>query len=560
MKLKRYLMGAAILAVFLTSCSKDEDVTEMVIEGNINTATTWAEGESYVLRGDVYIDNTTLTIQPGTTIRFEAGASLTIGYYGAATVIANGTVEKPIIFTSALSGPTPGAWEGIYLYGYNSSNTSFKYCQIKYAGTNDGGALNLIGTSCTFSNSTIQYAKTLAIKCHDADSYFVDMKDNTISDCGTHAVKISATKVHTIGTGNTFTCANGYGINLWGGADVTGTITWKNLTAPYYVEGEIDVDATLTIEPGTTFKFNADGSIYFGYYATNTLIANGTETSKIKFTSSTATPAAGAWHGIYFYGYNQQNSSMTNCEIAFAGKSNGQALYIANTKLTFNNNSIHDSNETAIILDYDGSFVAMNNNTITNCGKHAIIMNAKYFHTIGAGNSFTTPIDMGIYLNGGNVASAVTWKKQTVPVIINSEVDVDNTLTIEAGSTFKFGGDGIIYIGYYGPSAAIIANGTLISPIIFTAWSSAPAAGAWVGLQFNSYTTGANTKFENCEFKYAGKGSNNAAIYISSINNITIKNCKFMDSNGYGYYLDNSSLSAESTGNTQTNCPLGLSN
>jgi len=558
MKLKHLFIIAAFVAALMTSCKEESD-DEIIIEGNITTNTTWSEGNNYVIRGDVYIDNTTLTIQPGTTIRFEADASLSIGHYDAATIIANGTVNTPIIFTSTLENPTPGAWEGLFLESYASSNSSFKYCQIKYAGTSSYGALNIESTSCTFSNNTIQYAKKTGVLCENENAFFVEMNNNTISDCGGHAVRIPANRMHTIGTGNTFTCSDGYGINVWGGSDVTGTITWKNLTEPYYIEGEVDVDATLTIEAGTIFKFNADGSIYFGNYGTNTLIANGTSTNKIIFTSSAATPAAGAWNGIFFYQYNQQNSSMTFCEIAYAGKSNGEALELRNTKITFSNNTIHNSNESAIILDDESSFVEMNNNTISSCGKHAIIMNAKYFHTIGTGNSFTTASDMGIFLNSGDVTSTGTWRKQTVPIIINSEVDVNNTLTIEAGSTFKFGGDGVIYIGNFGPSAAIIAKGTSTNPIVFTAWSGTPAAGAWEGLHFNSYTTGASTQLEYCEFLFSGKGSSSdrASVYVDGVSGITIKNSKFENSDGWGIFLNSSTLSPSSTGNTFTSCLLG---
>jgi hypothetical protein len=514
-------------------------------------------GETYVIRGEVSIDNTTLTIQPGTTIKFEAGASLSVGYYGSATLIANGTVEKPIVFTSVLEGPTAGAWNGIYLYGYNSSNTSIKYCQIKYAGTNDYGAFNLQGTSCTFSNNTIQFAKKVGINLYDDDSYFVEMNNNTISDCGTHAIRISAPQLHTIGTNNILTCASGYGVNTWGASDVTGTKTWKKLTVPYYIDGEVDVDGNLTIEPGTTFKFNGDGSLEFGYYATTTLTANGTAINPIIFTSSAATPSSGAWNGIKFYGYSQQNSSMTYCEIAYAGKSNGQALYIDGAKITFDHNNIHHSLETAIKLSDNASFVSMSNNTVNNCGKHAIIMYAENFRTIGTSNALSAATEMGIFLEGGRVTTDGTWRKQTLPVIINSEVDVDATLTIEAGSTFKFGGDGVLWFGYYS-NTQLNAIGTLANPIIFTAWASSPAAGAWKGIVLDSYTS-SNTTLDFCEVRYAGKGSesNRAAAFVRGVSGMTIKNSKFSDSNGWGIYLDNAGLSAGSTGNTYTNCNLG---
>ncbi len=551
-----FFIATIIVAALMTSCKEESD-DEIIIEGNITANTTWREGNTYVIRGDVYIDNTTLTIQPGTTIRFETDASLSIGYYGTASISANGTTDKPIIFTSTLENPTPGAWKGLFLESYASSNSSFKYCQIKYAGTNSYGALNIESASCTFSNNTIQYAKKTGVLCENENAFFVEMNNNTISDCGGHALRISANRMHTIGTGNTFTCSNGYGINVWGGSDVTGTITWKNLTEPYYIEGEIDVDATLTIEAGTIFKFNADGSIYFGYYGINTLIANGTSTNKITFTSSAATPVAGAWNGIYFYGYNQQNSSMTYCDVAYAGKSNGQSIYITNTKLTFNNNIVHYANETGIKLEDESSFVEMNNNTINNCGKHAIIINASYFHTIGTGNIITANDEMGIFVNGDVVESIVTWKKQSVPVIINSEVDIESTVTIEAGSEFRFGGEGYIRVGYNG-TAQLNAIGTATVPIIFTAWSTTPAAGVWGGLIFDTYTS-SNTTLEYCEIRYAGRGSNadRAAIYLEDVSGMTIKNSKITNSNGWGIFLSNSTLSAGSTSNTFTNCILG---
>lgn len=559
MKLTKLFLTALVFAGLLSSCTKEDEeaIIQNIIENDINTTTTWEEGKTYVIRGDVSVDNTTLTIQPGATIMFEAGASLSVGYYGSATLIANGTEERPITFTSTLDSPTAGAWEGIYLYSYNSSNTNFKYCQIKYAGTDADGALNLLGTSCTFSNNTIKYAKKLGIKLTDHNSLFEEMNNNTISDCGSHAIRITSAQLHTIGADNTFTCSAGFGANVYSDGDVTGTKTWKKLTVPYFVEGEIDVDANLTIEPGTTFKFNGDGSLQFGYYATTTLIANGTALEPIIFTSSATTPASGAWNGIYFYGYNQQNSSMTYCEIAYAGKSNGQALSISDTKLTFNNNNIHHSLETAIKLAEDGSFVSMNNNTVNNCGKHAIIMHAENFRTIGIDNLLTAATDMGIFLEGGRVITNGTWRKQTVPVIINSEVDVDATLTIEAGSTFKFGGDGILWFGYYS-STQLNAIGTIANPIVFTAWASSPAAGAWKGIVLDSYTA-SNSTLDYCEIRYAGKGSEStrAAAYARGVNGMTIKNSTFSDSNGWGIYLDNAGLSAGSTGNTYTNCNLG---
>ena len=548
-------MVAAIFAAFLTSCTEEE--TLQIIEGSISTNTTWAQGETFIIRGDVMVDNATLTIQPGTTLKFEAGASLSIGYYGAATIIANGTVEKPIVFTSTADVPTAGAWEGVFLYSLASSNTSFKYCQFKYAGTNDYGSLNIDGTSCTFSNNTIQNSKKIGINLVNVDSYFGEMMNNTISDGGGHAIRISAAKLHTIGIGNTITCADNLGVNVYG-SSVTGTVTWKKLTVPYFVDDDVYVDnSSLTIEAGSIFKFNTYGSFSIGYYNTASLTANGTALSPIVFTSNATSPAAGAWEGIYFYGNNQSTSSMTYCEVAYAGKTNYEAISIDNTGLTFNNNNVHHSASSGIILDDNSYFVAMNNNTISNCASHAIEIYANNLKTLGTGNAITTATGFGIFVNGGSVTLAGTWKKQSVPFFINSDIFIENTLTIEAGTTFKFGAYGSISTGYYG-TAQLNAIGTANSPIVFTSISATPAAGDWNGLYFYGHTS-TNTTLDYCEFRYAAKGtdSDRSAVYIEYVNGMTIKNSKFLNSNGWGIYKYNSTLSASSTGNTFTSCSLG---
>ena len=53
------------------------------------------------------VDGVTLTIEPGTKIQFESGAG--IGLSNEGNIIANGTPQKPIIFTK--SGNDYSLWE-----------------------------------------------------------------------------------------------------------------------------------------------------------------------------------------------------------------------------------------------------------------------------------------------------------------------------------------------------------------------------------------------------------------------------------------------------------------
>ena len=67
----------------------------VTIDTDITSSVTWTSDKSYLINGDIEIGNSSiLTIQPGTVIRFAAGASLSIGYSSNATLIANGTAAK----------------------------------------------------------------------------------------------------------------------------------------------------------------------------------------------------------------------------------------------------------------------------------------------------------------------------------------------------------------------------------------------------------------------------------------------------------------------------------
>ena len=54
----------------------------------------------------------TLTIEPGVTLRFHEKSYLEVGHKGS-RIIARGTKERPIIFTSAAMSPKRADWVGI---------------------------------------------------------------------------------------------------------------------------------------------------------------------------------------------------------------------------------------------------------------------------------------------------------------------------------------------------------------------------------------------------------------------------------------------------------------
>ena len=76
--------------------------------------------------------------------------------------------------------------------------------------------------------------------------------------------------------------------------------TWTKAGSPYLITQSIDVysDVTLIIEPGVKIKFNSGSNLEV--YENAALIAIGSETDLITFTSDQEIPSATGWGGIIF--------------------------------------------------------------------------------------------------------------------------------------------------------------------------------------------------------------------------------------------------------------------
>jgi subtilisin family serine protease len=97
--------GAGGVNVVLPLTITTENGTVQV-SGFITSDTTWTNDRIYEILSNVQVNSgVTLTIQPGTQIRFRAGKIFQV----AGTLVADGQQSNPIVFTSAVS-KTNGAW------------------------------------------------------------------------------------------------------------------------------------------------------------------------------------------------------------------------------------------------------------------------------------------------------------------------------------------------------------------------------------------------------------------------------------------------------------------
>ena len=501
------------------------------VTADITSSVTWTANKTYFVTGDININNNAvLTIEAGTVIKFNSGASLSVGYNTTGTVLANGTANSPIIFTSTAVSPTAGAWVGLRFYT-NTSNTSLTYCNILFAGSSSNyGAVYLYSCDIAMNNCTISNSSSYGIKTYYANSKggFVTFSNNTISSTANYGIVIHAQKLSSIGTGNTF--SNVIGTFIEGDFNNNTAQTWRKLSVPYIIDHGMDIDGNLTIEAGATFKFTANGVLYIGYNSTTTFVADGgTSGTPITFTSNATSPTAGAWRGIAFYGYAQINSKMNYCIIDYAGSnvSYGALEMSNNSSIIFTNNIIRNSGSFGINMYIDAGFQSFTNNTINTCANHLIVISTKHLPELGTGNALIAATGKGILISGGaSYNTAVTWKKQTADFYVaGGALDMDGDITIEAGSKFLFINDTYFYFGY-NASTKITAVGTSANKITFTSAASSPAAGSWKGLYFYQYYTQTNSALTYCAIQYTGLQSK-PAIYTEvsfPINNTTIDN------------------------------------
>lgn len=122
-----------------------------IVGGTLSEDTTW-QGFIHVEDSVVVPENVTLTILPGTFLEFEhyrgykGGSRKSISSTGG-DIVAIGTPEKQIWFTSDADDPINGDWGGIYCM--NTNATVFKYAIIEFAfiGIESGGSrLNISHT------------------------------------------------------------------------------------------------------------------------------------------------------------------------------------------------------------------------------------------------------------------------------------------------------------------------------------------------------------------------------------------------------------------------------
>lgn len=174
------VLVCSFIASFFMACSGPGDQT--VLEKTVLKQDTVWQGE-ILIKGDVEVaKGVTLTIMPGTVVRFAKVEPFGVtklskdklNHFPGSEIIvkgqilAQGSPEKMIVFTSAEKNPSPGDWGAVNML--ISVGNIFEYCEFSYAHT----AVHAHSAHAVITNSNFHHngvavgqknVKTTDIKC-----------------------------------------------------------------------------------------------------------------------------------------------------------------------------------------------------------------------------------------------------------------------------------------------------------------------------------------------------------------------------------------------------------
>ena len=157
-----------------------EDNAEVVLKDHRLTENeTWDPEKTYIVQGTLEIPkDITLSVPPGTTVKFGRDALLTVrGILKIGTPLNQDRVTRLVYLTSDNVGPTPGDWTGILFDHTHDLESFIRGAVIEHATV----ALDIKTTSPTVRECTLRLNKTaIALDGSDARIQHNDILDNHI--------------------------------------------------------------------------------------------------------------------------------------------------------------------------------------------------------------------------------------------------------------------------------------------------------------------------------------------------------------------------------------------
>lgn len=302
--------------------------------GNITEDETWEEGYVYYVY-DKLLVKATVTIKPGAIVK--VGSEKSIYIMDGGKILANGTVDKKILFTSKYDHtggkissttvtPEHRDWEDIYI---KSTGSVFNYCEFKYAdealhmGANASDPHKITVTNSVFNGNWTGFSSSVDISEESV------INNNSFYNNHEPMIVLLSNK---IGTNNSYTSQDGQEKNdrqciaVSRGYSIAATvekdITLLETKVPYEINWGIEIknNSTLTLGDnvvlqmgmGSVIRVNTGSEIDLG----STAIITSNLDDSLKGTPSNGINPRFYWLGIQD-GNNSYGPYRTNLDRVF---------------------------------------------------------------------------------------------------------------------------------------------------------------------------------------------------------------------------------------------------
>lgn len=551
-------VGDYVVELTITSGDQEDtdEVTVTATEGNttkevsedVDNNTTWTDRVSdpgtpdYIVTSSIDV-NADLIIEPGVLVYFDEDVFM---YVKDGAIMAEGNASNRITLTSSNEAGEI-YWGGIIITSTDSRNI-IAYADVKYAageeeyygvhkksaiGLKDEGKLKLKYSVISNNDGYGLYVRF---------GELVEFEENEFNDNEARGIGVDISQAAMI-DGNTTFSNNEYAVEIYESESEDGVeLTYIKLSggASYYVTGDLEVNADLTINPGAMFEFKQDKKMSVTSDGMLKAGAEGDET--VVFTSAKA-DAGLYWKGIEIKSADARNE-LNNVEIAYAGSSewyfgvHEQAALALKTdgKIKLKNSEISNSKAYGMYARH-GEVTEFENNTFTGNEGPAIGLYANLAGMMDEGTSFSGNGWNGVEIFESDLTESATWVslQGDAKYDVSGDLSVKGALEIDPGATFEFDIDKELYITSNGGS--LNAQGTETSKITF---SRRVDGEGWSGIRFESSSS--MNKLVHVEVLYAGSTEvyigDHVYAAISGFDPAVLEmtNSKVAYSGGYGVY------------------------
>ncbi len=337
--------------------------------------------------------------------------------------------------------------------------------------------------------------------------------------------------------------------------DINENTTWKNDKdgVDIIVSCPINVDAQLTIEPGTEIEFEGEAGILIGMNGAIKAIGTANEMITLRGKSDTK----GAWKGIAVKSNNVANE-LKYCNITGGGQSgfdgnNFKAgiLIGLNAKLKIANCVVSKSGKDGLYVegfdsDFENPINVFSSNTFSDNANYPLSILASSVNSLdGTGSTYSNNGKNFINVRGGRMYGDHVWNKTNAPILISGYTiagyyNDQGNLTVNPGVKIVFAADQGLAVGEYS-NGYVSMIGNANAHVELTGENAAP--GAWKGICFQSINASNRLSYVDISYggssSFTGNGSHLANIVIggSSTGKASIDNCTVSHSAAYGILI-----------------------